>query len=96
MSRETDLSAHTLRYYERIGLLGPIDRGTSSGHRRYASADLAWIEFLERLRATGIPIREKLAFAELRRGGEATAAARRALLEGHLDVVEFMRASPRL
>lgn len=75
-------SAHTLRYYERVGLLGPIGRARS-GHRRYSEQDIAWIEFLVRLRTTGMPIRKMKRFADLRRKGEATIAARRALLEEH-------------
>ena len=51
----TQLSEHTLRYYERIGLLDPVNRA-SSGHRRYSTGDIAWIEFLTRLRTTGMPI----------------------------------------
>lgn len=78
----TGLSAHTLRYYERVGLLDPVSRA-KSGHRCYSRQDVAWIEFLGRLRATGMPIRQMKRFAELRRGGEPTVPARRALLEEH-------------
>ena len=78
----TQVSAHTLRYYERIGLLTRVARATS-GHRRYASQDIAWINFLMRLRATGMPIREMQQFAELRRQGDRTLAQRRKLLETH-------------
>ncbi|MEO0804131.1 MAG: MerR family transcriptional regulator [Cyanobacteria bacterium J06642_2] len=78
----TQLSTHTLRYYERIGLLAPIERA-SSGHRRYSSQDIAWINFLTRLRATGMPIREMQQFAELRRQGDHTFAQRRQLLAAH-------------
>jgi DNA-binding transcriptional MerR regulator len=78
----TGLSAHTLRYYERAGLIEPVERG-QRGERRYASRDLRWIEFLQRLRATGMPIREMKRFAELRRGGAETVAARRDLLDSH-------------
>jgi DNA-binding transcriptional MerR regulator len=88
VAARTGLSAHTLRYYERIGLLDPVER-EASGHRRYAAADLAWIDFLNRLRATGMPIRGMRRFAELRRGGEATVAERRALLEHHKTEVEM-------
>jgi DNA-binding transcriptional MerR regulator len=49
------LSTHTLRYYERAGLLDPVGRA-ESGHRRYVAADLAWLDFLTRLRATGMAI----------------------------------------
>lgn len=78
----THLSAHTLRYYERIGLLTPVKRA-SSGHRRYSSQDIAWVIFLVRLRATGMPIREMQQFAELRRQGDRTFIQRRQLLEAH-------------
>jgi DNA-binding transcriptional MerR regulator len=78
----TQLSTHTLRYYERIGLLAPIERA-SSGHRRYSSQDIAWIDFLTRLRTTGMPIREMQQFAELRRQGDRTLSQRRQLLEIH-------------
>ncbi|EDX82657.1 MerR, DNA binding family [Synechococcus sp. PCC 7335] len=78
----TQLSAHTLRYYERIGLLDPVGRA-SSGHRRYSKQDIGWIEFVTRLRATGMSIRDMQQFAELRRQGDRTFAQRRHLLEAH-------------
>jgi len=87
IAARTGLSAHTLRYYERIGLLDPVDRAPS-GHRRYVEADLAWVEFLTRLRATGMTIRRMQHFAELRRRGEATTTERRVLLEEHKGEVE--------
>jgi DNA-binding transcriptional MerR regulator len=80
------LSAHTLRYYERIGLLDPVAR-VHGGQRRYDADDLAWLAFLQRLRATGMPIRDMQRFADLRRQGHSTVAARRALLEAHRDEV---------
>jgi len=67
------LSAHTLRYYEPIALLDPVAR-VHGGQRRYDADDLAWLAFLQRLRPTGMPIRDMHRFAELRRRGEATAA----------------------
>jgi DNA-binding transcriptional MerR regulator len=78
----TGLSAHTLRYYERAGLIEPVERG-QRGERRYGPRDVRWVEFLQRLRATGMPIREMKRFAELRRGGAETVAARRDLLDVH-------------
>lgn len=82
----TGLSAHTLRYYERIGLLDPVDRGPD-GRRRFRETDLAWLSFLTRLRTTGMPIREMREFAELRRVGDATAPARLELLRRHRNAV---------
>ena len=80
------LSAHTLRYYERTGLLAPVSRN-GSGHRRYREADLQQITFLTKLRATGMPIREVRRYAELMKAGDATNEERLALLEAHRDVV---------
>jgi DNA-binding transcriptional MerR regulator len=80
------LSAHTLRYYERAGLLEPVCRNRS-GHRRYREADLERITFLARLRATRMPIREVRRYAELMQAGEATNAERLALLEAHRGAV---------
>ncbi len=78
----TGFSAHTLRYYEREGLIDVVNR-SQSGHRRYSRRDLAWIEFLGRLRDTGMPIRKMKHFATLRREGEPTISARLRLLEEH-------------
>jgi DNA-binding transcriptional MerR regulator len=80
------LSAHTLRYYERIGLLEPVSRN-GSGHRRYDAADLERISFLTKLRRTGMPIREVSRYAALMRRGEATNEERLALLEAHRETV---------
>lgn len=87
VQRRTGLPASTLRYYEREGLLDPPER-TDSGRRSYATDDLAWIEFLCRLRATGMPIRQMRRFADLRRGGAQTVAARLTLLEEHRQAVD--------
>lgn len=84
VTQATGLSAHTLRYYEQIGLLSTIARD-AGGRRRYTARDLEWIAFLQRLRALGMPIREMCDYAALRREGDSTAAARRALLQKHLD-----------
>ena len=80
------LSAHTLRYYERAGLLDPIDRN-GSGHRRYREADLERIQFLTKLRATGMPIREVRRYARLIKAGDATNEERLSLLEAHREAV---------
>ncbi|GHD56622.1 MerR family transcriptional regulator [Jeongeupia chitinilytica] len=81
------LSADTLRYYEKIGLIDRVAR-TASGHRSYGQADLAWLGFLIRLRETGMPIETMQQYAALRREGDATLAQRRGLLEAHAARVE--------
>jgi DNA-binding transcriptional MerR regulator len=90
-ARASGLSAHTLRYYERAGLLDPVDRA-ESGHRRYAEEDLARIQFLSKLRSTGMPIRQIREYAELIRRGDDTHEARLALLEAHRDAVRAQLA----
>lgn len=90
-ARASGVSAHTLRYYERAGLLDPVDRARS-GHRRYAPEDLARIQFLTRLRSTGMPIRRVREYAELMRHGEDTVQARMALLDEHRDAVRSQLA----
>jgi DNA-binding transcriptional MerR regulator len=80
------LTAHTLRYYERAGLLDPVGR-EAGGRRRYDEADLTRIGFLTRLRATGMPIRDVRTYAEYLREGEGNEPQRLALLEAHRDAV---------
>jgi DNA-binding transcriptional MerR regulator len=78
----TGLSVHTLRYYERNGLLEPVNRA-KNGHRRYCAADITRIQFLTRLRSTGMPIRQMQKFADLYRQKPEAIAERRAILEAH-------------
>ena len=81
-AEEAGLSVHTLRYYERAGLLTPIERN-GSGHRRYSSEDIGWIVMCTKLRATGMPIRRIREYAELVRAGDGNEAERLELLEAH-------------
>ena len=82
-AERTGLTTHTLRYYERDGLmLGAVDR-SASGHRRYTERDLGWIELITRLRSTGMPIREVRAYAALVRAGDGNEAERLDLLRAH-------------
>lgn len=85
------LSAHTLRYYEREGVLDPIARA-DNGHRRYGEQELEWIRFLTKLRSTGMPIRQIRAYADLYRRGDATHTERLALLEAHRESVRAQLA----
>lgn len=78
----TGFSEDTLRYYEKIGLLGPILRD-SAGHRVYREADLIWAAFLGRLKATGMPIAGMRAYAKARARGDVTLPERHAQLVAH-------------
>jgi len=81
------VSAHTLRYYERAGLmLDPVSR-TAATHRRYTDEDLRWVILLTRLRATGMPIRRVREYADLVRAGAGNERERLALLESQRATV---------
>ena len=76
------MSAHTLRYYERAGLMRPVPRARN-GHRRYTSDDLKRLFFLHTLRQTGMPIRFVRQFARGASEPAATRAMRVDLLRAH-------------
>jgi DNA-binding transcriptional MerR regulator len=80
------LTPHTLRWYERIGLLDDVTRD-SAGHRRYRRDDVAWLLLLIRLRATGMPVKDMIRYFELVRAGDGTEADRQVLLEEHRERV---------
>ncbi|MDG6108949.1 MerR family transcriptional regulator [Dactylosporangium aurantiacum] len=82
VAEQTGLTAHTLRYYERAGLLDPPERDWQ-GHRRYSEQDVRMLRLLTRLRATGMSIAGMRHYAQLCRVGPATFDERRALLEEH-------------
>ena len=86
-SRVTGLSPHTLRYYERIGLIHPIDREENT-RRQYTADDVGWIDFLTKLRATGISIKDMQTYAELQRQGDETLPQRVEMLKALRDQVE--------
>ncbi|AXK80024.1 MerR family transcriptional regulator [Pseudolabrys taiwanensis] len=86
LAKRSGLSAHTIRYYERIGLV-PRAYRDPSGQRNYDASILSWIEFLDRLKTTGMPIREMLRYAVLWQRGAGTEAQRRELLEQHRERV---------
>ncbi|MFD6415382.1 MerR family transcriptional regulator [Streptomyces sp. NPDC060194] len=76
----TGLSAHTLRWYERIGLMSDVDR-SHTGQRRFSNRDLDWLGFVGKLRLTGMPVADMVRYAELVRAGEHTFPERQELLE---------------
>ncbi|MFD7865162.1 MerR family transcriptional regulator [Streptomyces sp. NPDC057682] len=82
VAERTGLSHDTLRYYERAGLIDRVGR-TTGNQRRYAAADLAWLEFLIRLRETGMSISDMQQYARLRAAGDTTVAARLTMLRDH-------------
>lgn len=84
----TGLSAHTLRYYERIGLIHPINREENT-RRCYTVDDVGWIAFLLKLRATGMSIKDMQRYAKLQRQGDKTLPQRVEMLKSLRDKVEL-------
>ena len=85
VAEKSGLSAHTLRWYERIGLLNRVERGPD-GRRRYGEADLEWVVLLNNLRTTGMRVRDMQRYAELVRSGGGE-GERMELLEQHRELV---------
>lgn len=94
MAQLSGLSAHTLRYYERAGLMPQhVGRNEANGYRYYTQRDVTWLEFIKHLRATGMPIRDIQQYTELIYRGrdgqnENTVAARMQLLKQHRCRIE--------
>lgn len=87
VAEATGLSAHTLRYYERVGLIHPIGREENT-RRSYTADDIGWIEFLMKLRATGMSIKDMQRYAELQRQGDETLPQRVEMLKSLRGSVE--------
>ncbi|MDI3419894.1 MerR family transcriptional regulator [Streptomyces luteolus] len=95
VAEQTGLSPDTLRYYERAGLIERIGR-TTGNQRRYAAADLAWLEFLLRLRETGMSISDMQHYAQLRAAGDTTVSDRLTMLRDHRqNLAESIRSLRR-
>ena len=77
----TGLPASTLRYYEQVGVIAPVSRGASSGHRVYDEADLDQLMSVSCLSATGMSLDDMRAYMGNARLGAAAAAEQRSLLE---------------
>ncbi|NEB74990.1 MerR family transcriptional regulator [Streptomyces sp. SID14478] len=88
VSGRSGLSEPTLRYYEDVGLIGPVGRDGTSGHRRYGARDLEQAETLACLRAVGVGIEDMRTYLANRSRGRAAAAEQRDLLLRHAARVE--------
>jgi len=84
LSRLTGLSTHAIRFYETKGVLRPASRAPN-GHRRYNHADVQWLEFVLRLKRTGMPLAEIRDYAEQRAAGDVSLQTRMQMLEQHQD-----------
>ncbi|MFV0466533.1 MAG: MerR family transcriptional regulator [Lachnospiraceae bacterium] len=79
VSKKYGLTADTLRYYERIGLLPPVNRG-ASGNRDYTEADCRWVYFIKCMRNAGLSIELLIEYVDLFQREEDTIEARKNLL----------------
>jgi DNA-binding transcriptional MerR regulator len=95
VSRQSGLSEPTLRYYEEVGLLGPIARDGSSGHRRYSEGDLDAAQVLACLRAMGVGIEDMRTYQANRLRGHDAAGEQRDILLRHAVRVEEQLATLR-
>lgn len=87
VSKAYGLSADTLRYYERIGLLSNVTR-TASGIRDYSEQDCARVQFVKCMRGAGVSIEALIEYMDLFEQGDGTLEARKALLEEQRDLVQ--------
>lgn len=87
VSKKYDISADTLRYYERIGLLEHVRRN-ESGIRDYSEADCARIQFIKCMRGANVSIEALIEYMQLFAEGDSTVAARKAFLEEQRDLVQ--------
>ena len=96
VSQRSGLSGPTLRYYEEVGLIGPVPRDEQSGHRRYAEQDLDALQALACLRAMGVGIEDMRTYQANRALGTAAAGEQRDLLLRHAVRVEEEIATLRV
>lgn len=79
VSKKYDISADTLRYYERVGMIPPVTR-TASGIRDYQDSDLGWVGLAKCMRSAGLPVEAMIEYVRLYQEGDSTIPARLQLL----------------
>ena len=87
VSEKYDISADTLRYYERIGMIPEVTRN-ANGIRNYQESDLGWVELAICMRSTGLPVEALIEYVKLFQIGDSTFEARRQLLKEQYDILE--------
>lgn len=96
MADQSGLSEHTLRYYEKIGLIALIPRDASSGHRRYSAETAQTVETLAGLRTSGLSIDNMRRYFQLRHRGDAAAVEQKALFMAHAEKVAEEIRQPQI
>lgn len=96
VSKQYNISADTLRYYERIGLIPPVNRN-KNGIRDYTDEDCKWVDFIKCMRSAGLPIEVLIEYVTLFRQGNSTIEARKKILIEQSGILEekinFMTAT---
>ena len=96
VSKQYNISADTLRYYERIGLIPPVNRNKNR-IRDYTDEDCKWVDFIKCMRSAGLPIEALIEYVTLFRQGNSTIEARKEILIEQRDILEekinFMTAT---
>lgn len=96
VSKQYNISADTLRYYERIGLIPPVNRN-KNGTRDYTDEDCKWVDFIKCMRSAGLPIEVLIEYVTLFRQGNSTIEARKEILIEQRGILEekinFMTAT---
>ena len=87
VSETYDISADTLRYYERIGMIPEVTR-TAGGIRDYQESDLGWVELVICMRKAGLPVEALIEYVKLYQEGDETFEARLQLLSEEREKLE--------
>jgi DNA-binding transcriptional MerR regulator len=87
VSEKYKLSADTLRYYERVGLLPTVNR-SESGIRDFNEVDIMRVEFIKCMRSAGLPIEVLIEYMELVQQGDSTIIARKAILTEQRELLK--------
>lgn len=89
LSRLSGISTYTIRFYESAGVLKPVGRA-DNGHRRYQAEDVLWLEFVLRLKRTGMPLTHIRQYAILRAQGNTSLESRLTMLKLHRQSLVVM------
>ena len=92
VSKIYGLSADTLRYYERVGMIPPVHR-TPGGQRDYTEQDCKWVELAKCMRSAGLPVEMMIEYLKLYQQGNETIPARRELLHDQKEILMEQRAA---
>ena len=91
VAEKYDISADTLRYYERVGMIPKVTR-RPNGIRDYQESDLGWVELAICMRSAGLPIEVMIEYVKLYKEGDNTIPARLELLQEQMNVLKEQKA----